>query len=50
MQHILAGLEGVECQMDDIQVFTDSYEQHDERLEAVLRRQEENGVTELREM
>ena len=45
MQYILAGLEGVECQMDDILVFGNSYEQHDERLEAVLRCLEEHGVT-----
>ena len=45
MQEILAGLEGVECQMDDILVFGDTYEQHDKRLEAVFRRLEENGVT-----
>ena len=31
--------------MDDILVFGNSYEQHDERLEAVLRRLEEHGVT-----
>ena len=45
MQEILARLEGVECQMDDILVFGDTYEQHDKRLEAVFRRLEENGVT-----
>ena len=31
--------------MDDILVFRDSYEQHNEHLEAVLRCLEENGVT-----
>lgn len=45
MQQILVALEGVECQMDDILVFGDSYEQYDRRLEAVLTRLEENGVT-----
>ena len=43
MQKILAGLTGVECQMDDILVFGDTYEQHDQRLEAVLKRIEVNG-------
>ena len=45
MQKILAGIKGVECQMDDILVFGDTYEQHDQRLEAVLKRIEDNGVT-----
>ena len=31
--------------MDDILVFGDTYEQHDQRLEAVLKRIEDNGVT-----
>ena len=35
MQKILAGLEGVECQIDDILVYGDTHEQHDRRLEAV---------------
>ena len=35
MQKILAGLEGVECQIDDILVYGDAHEQHDQRLEAV---------------
>ncbi|XP_015747165.1 PREDICTED: uncharacterized protein K02A2.6-like [Acropora digitifera] len=39
MQKILAGLKGVECKLDD------TYEQHDQRLEAVLKRIEDNGVT-----
>ena len=29
MQKILAGLKGVECKMDDIRVFGETYEQHD---------------------
>ena len=45
MQKILAGLKGLECQMDDILVFGDTYEQHDQRLEAVLKCIEYNGVT-----
>ena len=45
MQRMLVGLEGVECQMDDILVFGECHKQHDIRLEAVLSRLEENGVT-----
>lgn len=45
MRRILVGLEGVECQMDDILVFGECRKQHDIRLEAVLNRLEENGVT-----
>ena len=35
MQKILAGLESVECQIDDILVYGNTHEQHDQRLEAV---------------
>ena len=35
MQKILAGLEGVECQIDNILVFGDTCEQHAHRMEAV---------------
>ena len=45
MQKILAGLEVVECQTDDILVFGDAVEQHDQRLEPVLKSIEDNGVT-----
>ena len=45
MQKILAGLEGVECQIDDILVYGDTHEQDDQRLEAVSKRTEDNGVT-----
>ena len=45
MQKILARFKGVECQMDDILVFGDTYEQHDQRLDTVLKRIEDNGVT-----
>ena len=45
MQKILAGLEGVECQTDDILVFGHAHEQHGQRLEAVLKSIEDNGVT-----
>ena len=41
MQRILDGLEGVECQMDDMLVYGERQEHHDERLTAVLTRLEE---------
>ena len=44
MQRILAGHEGVECQIDDILVFGDTHEQHNKRLEAVSKSIEDNGV------
>lgn len=45
MQRILEGLEGVVCQMDDILVHGATIEEHDERLEAVLKRLEEANAT-----
>ena len=45
MQKILAGLEGVECQIDDILVYGDTHEQHDQRLEAVSKRTDDDGMT-----
>ena len=45
MQKILAGLEGVEGQIDDILVNGDTHEQHDQRLEAVSNRTDDDGVT-----
>ena len=45
MQKILAGLERVECQTNDILVFGDAQEQHDQRLEPVLKSIEDNVVT-----
>ena len=44
MQKIIAGLEGVECQMDYILVFRDTHEQLEQRLEAVLKSIEDNGI------
>lgn len=44
MQKILVALEGVECQMVNILVFGDTHEQKDQRLEAVLKSTEDNGV------
>ncbi|XP_048775204.2 uncharacterized protein K02A2.6-like [Ostrea edulis] len=45
MQMILAGFEGVLCQMDDILVFGATQEEHDGRLENVLRKLCEAGIT-----
>ena len=42
---MLDGLPGVLCMMDDIIIFGGSREEHDERVTAVLKRLEENGVT-----
>ena len=45
MNQILLGLEGVECNIDDVLVHGKDQHQHDERLEAVLKRLLEAGVT-----
>ena len=45
MNKMLDGLPGVLCMMDDIIIFGDSREEHDERVKAELKRLEENGVT-----
>ena len=45
MSELLLGLQGVQCQMDDILVFGRDQAEHNARLEAVLRRIEEAGVT-----
>ena len=45
MSHILEGLEGVMCQMDDILVFGKDKEEHDKRLVAALKRIQNAGVT-----
>ena len=44
MQKIIAGLEDVDCQMDDVLVFGDTHEQLEQRLEAVLKNIEDNGI------
>lgn len=41
MESILAGLEGVIVYLDDIVVFGSSKEEHDRRLQAVLKRLKE---------
>ena len=43
MSKILIGLEGVVCMMDDILVHGRNTEEHDERLESILRKQLEAG-------
>ena len=45
MNQILLGLEGVECNIDDVLVHGKDQQQHDERLGAVLKRLLEAGVT-----
>ena len=45
MSHILEGLEGVVCQIDDILVFGKDQDQHDAQLMVVLRRIQSAGVT-----
>ena len=45
MQRILEGLDGVECQVDDILVFGETQEQHDKRLIAVLERLADANAT-----
>ena len=45
VNQILLGLEGVECNIDDVLVHGKDQQQHDERLEAVLKRLLEAGVT-----
>jgi len=44
MQGILAGLEGVLCYMDDILLHTPNQAQHEELLEEVLDRLNEDGL------
>lgn len=45
MSKILRGLEGVECMMDDILVHGKNEREHDNRLEKVMKRIEEAGMT-----
>ena len=45
MTKALEGLEGVVCQMDDILVFGKDHNEHDKRLEQVLQRLKQVGVT-----
>ena len=45
MNNILEGLEGVECEIDDLLLHGESQDQHDTRLHAVLKRLEESKLT-----
>ena len=45
MNHILEGLDGVECNIDDILIYGTTQEEHDQRLKAVLRRLNDANVT-----
>ena len=49
MEHILVGLEGVVCMMDDILVFGSNPDEHWQRLDAVLKRISEAKMTLKRE-
>ena len=45
MNQILQALEGLECSIDDVLVHGKNQEEYDERLEAVLKRLVEAGIT-----
>lgn len=45
MQTMLCGLEGVVCLMDDILVHGRTQAEHDKRLDAVLEKLQESGLT-----
>ena len=45
MNQILQALEGLDCSIDDVLVHGKNQEEYDERLEAVLKRLVEAGVT-----
>ena len=45
MEEKLEGLEGVECQIDDVLVHGETQQIHDERLQAVLQRLAESNIT-----
>ena len=45
MKQILLGLEGVECNIDDVLVHGKDQHHHNERLEAVLKHLLEAGAT-----
>ena len=45
MSELLAGLLGVLCQMDDVLIWGRNQADHDQRLEAALKRIEEAGAT-----
>ena len=45
MSELLTGLQGVLCHMDDVLVFGENRDEHNQRLEAILRRVKEAGAT-----
>ena len=45
MSHILSGLTGVACMMDDVLVFGETQQEHNLRLEAVLNKISKVGIT-----
>ena len=45
MNNVLEGLEGFECEIDDLLVHGESQEQHDSRLHSVLQRLQEFKLT-----
>ena len=45
MMEKLEGLEGVECQIDDILAHDENQKQHDQRLDAVLKRLSDSNIT-----
>ena len=45
MNQILQGLEGVECNIDDVLIYGRTQEEHDQRLKAVLSRLNNANVT-----
>ena len=45
MNHILEGLDGVECNIHDILIYGTTEEERDQRLKAVLRRLNDANVT-----
>ena len=45
MQQMLIGVEGVDCFIDDIVVWGETVEQHDQRLKQVLEKCKMNGLT-----
>lgn len=45
MSQLLSGMEGVVCLIDDVLIFGKTQEEHDERLQAVLRRLRDANLT-----
>ena len=45
MNHILEGLDGLECNIDDILIYGTNQEEHNQRLKAVLHRLNDANVT-----